>query len=1583
MFFVKTSGLNPYYQKAFDNWIDVLKRFLNGRPLSEAFADYNCGPGNEDIPRGIGLCDTEKIEIYTENGKEKELTLYKIFKNYPESSILWRSLHLILAQATKLQGKTPYFEKLQQVIVNHAQRTVNLTDLQEALFGKEKLEALKKSSPFVDDALFLLIRALGYTSTPLQSIIPNEVAHNAYSKFTKASELSDLLVKIHNDFDWLSKTKTQLDFFANYNENSTEQLCEFNPTDSTIPNRLEEIEGMVLHTLNNDPFFSLKRTLAFVRAVTNASYKCALANYRSAQIFSYLKSCDRTLIEYKNKLPSLSILELLQKETQNLKAWGDEKLSNNTHDDLFKPLPVTILNNSADNLNKDAAEKRWRQTSRRFKDLLEDYESKLAKLYDQQDRLSQEQKVQFFQRVIDETKAFLSSLPSVIFSKDFAASTIAEIDTTITILESQLANAKNIPQDKLQNSHRANLSQAIKEANELLLELKSRRTLIEEETLNNPDIPQTVAPDVIKISNDERLCSDGETEILFSLKNEDYTELLFDDSNEDDSTIKFYDYSVYHSLVDAAVDVKRQPIFSDYGDITVYPYFKPFKYQVDSVRTMLSRFEGRGIFADQVGLGKTPQALMTADVMFRCGTIRNAVIIASTSIIRQWRKEANTKFRRDDGSSIFELYPSEETRKDTFSFDELLKELEADKQTRRANALKVYFLSTDALKHPSTLEKIRKSIEAANFENDANAPFNPKTLYENNFCAISMSDECIEKENNIAKLYAIADKLLDEFDDAWHNDPIIDAYQLRHIYQDCYKILGKREKWDVTSKWEIKEHLQDALLGLQLKDGQYLVKSIENFNKKLEKIRTRICNIQNEVLSLQKLNLFNKERTIDLLIFDEVQTLLSNLSPDEASDRKKELFDAATNQQEFIARIQKKYCILISATPIRDDLSDIFNLLYMVDKNKLGDTKAEAEERFYKGHFGGHRSLSSMANDKDSKKKFQALNGLINSKFTRKRQYDDDVVESLRRQCATMEEIESANKFQRDDYGGKKFKKLVQALSLIFEEKYRNANHKEALFSYKDDLFKYHYPDDAVYNHDMSDELYYTYLEMIHECIEESIAIEIERRNLETRLDINFTRNICKEFLDSLEKLEIAEAEGKSLEERLDFKETCDLFCSYINRGLLDFYRNTPQYKTTFLADYIDWRRPIKHGIRINCQSEQEKFNIFSQILGVEEQRPTIEGFDKKSIDALQQGKVLFFEKNVKLRHDFYRAIRNATPPFGTQRKVYINLSDDAAVKHYTEEELLDLCYFGQKNPILRERSRLLHERLTRKQKNNQPLTFEEQRFLETWECDGRIKIAQEDADTLDTETRYKGLNTRWFSEFSVENGNWNAVYFMDKAQRAGTDLNAANILVIGQLDGSTEDLSGRQYQDPLDMEQLIGRISRTGQTEKCIVYTCLLNGRDKENGETQNNIDFNNIYYDILEDIEGFDLFGKCQTEVDFVVPVVMACLRRLFSPKFAYIPQDVQRSEFRQDSSEFKAVFKTKEARDYAKHSFDKIKKFPQMVAFAYENRDSLAVYHTTENGEREIINPIEAIKRHVRIYAKVLNHEQEQKTTGTSNE
>ena len=230
-------------------------------------------------------------------------------------------------------------------------------------------------------------------------------------------------------------------------------------------------------------------------------------------------------------------------------------------------------------------------------------------------------------------------------------------------------------------------------------------------------------------------------------------------------------------------------------------------------------------------------------------------------------------------------------------------------------------------------------------------------------------------------------------------------------------------------------------------------------------------------------------------------------------------------------------------------------------------------------------------------------------------------------------------------------------------------------------------------------------------------------------------------------------------------------------------------------------------------------------------------------------------------------------------------------------------------------------------------------------------------------------MNQEWFSELTTENGNWNAVYFMDKTQIAGMNLNAANILVISQLDSYENGLK-LQYLDPLDIEQLIGRISRTGQTEECIVYTCLCNGDKPLTDDDQM---FNETYYDILSDPNGFDLFGKSQTEIDFVLPVVMACARHMFSRAGSFVQGKIDEAAYNLSTADFKVIYESEEAQNKASKRLEGVETFPQMLKFAIEleKEGKIIVNRGVADARKRTISVSSAIKILIQIYSRLLSH------------
>ena len=993
--------------------------------------------------------------------------------------------------------------------------------------------------------------------------------------------------------------------------------------------------------------------------------------------------------------------------------------------------------------------------------------------------------------------------------------------------------------------------------------------------------------------------------VKVALMNEDYSEISFDD-DFNSHTFNVHDYSAYHKLVDFAVDVRRQPVFQDYGDISEYPYFKPFKYQVESVRTMLGKFEGRGVFGDQVGLGKTLEALMTADVMFRCATIKNCVIVTTKSTIHQWRNECNTKFRHEDGSPMFEVYP----KHDSYSFIDLIQELKKDKAAKNQNALKVYLVSTEQIKSNSTLEYIKESSEYFELKNSV---YNPSPEVPSD---VDVTDINISKVMSVKYLDILKKRLPKEL-----SRKIKESLAINEDYQKLtsfnvygfftYEFDEQKKKFYPTN---------DRITSMKNDNGYILQNEkdlLNKYTKCLAKIEERRATVIKMVSDMSKNDKLAEERLIDLLIFDEVQDLLIDFNK---KGNKEEIL------QEFIANIQKKYCILISATPIRNDLSDIFNLLYMVDKNRLGENKEMAEAKFYNAYCGGARSLSEMAESEEASKKFSKLNGLINSMFTRKRLYDKDVIESIRRHSATEAEISQANDHNRDDYGGQAFIKLVSAI--------RKAPEMATMSEADLDIFINKFISPLFPKRNLSNEILKDAFMNMAELVDESVRICTKRLEYQMRMKLDLF-NVYDKFIENYRIILKAESDNDLGDIYKKAVITCDLLCSYINRGLLAFYRSYHTYSTVFMTDYIDWRRPRKMGEAIDIEDEANKLDILTSLLTINDDKFSKYNISKDNLLFIETAKTLIYERKPDLRAKLYKNIKTNKNVFNKSRRVYMNLYV-ADEDNYTFNDFVHFGYFP-KGKCLNEMKEYMKEISTKPEKK---LTYEEKRLLESYTLNGSLKKA-EVGDT------FKELNYNWFTEFTSENENWNSLYFIDKTMVAGTDFNAANLLIIGQLDKQNG-----EYMDPLELEQLIGRISRMGQTETCLVLTCLTNG--------DSNIDhtFNKEYYNILTDEEGFDLYGVCQTEVDFVMPVIMAVSQKIFSKESSYRRSDNPNLE--NIKKDFVAVYHD----DYIEFN---AKRFPDIVRYAMDNNDKIDVYY-----KGTILKPLDAIKDMIRLYSRVLRND-----------
>ena len=76
--------------------------------------------------------------------------------------------------------------------------------------------------------------------------------------------------------------------------------------------------------------------------------------------------------------------------------------------------------------------------------------------------------------------------------------------------------------------------------------------------------------------------------------------------------------------------------------------FSPFDYQVRAAQIMLRRFRGRGMFCDEVGLGKTIEAGLVLKEYRLRNVAQRVLILTPAALVEQWSEELAVKFGLSD-----------------------------------------------------------------------------------------------------------------------------------------------------------------------------------------------------------------------------------------------------------------------------------------------------------------------------------------------------------------------------------------------------------------------------------------------------------------------------------------------------------------------------------------------------------------------------------------------------------------------------------------------------------------------------------------------------------------------------------------------------------------------------------------------------------------------------------------------------------------------------------------------------------------------------------------------------------------------
>ena len=74
---------------------------------------------------------------------------------------------------------------------------------------------------------------------------------------------------------------------------------------------------------------------------------------------------------------------------------------------------------------------------------------------------------------------------------------------------------------------------------------------------------------------------------------------------------------------------------------------RSFWYQEETARKVLRTYRGRALLADEVGLGKTIEALIILKEYIQRGMVKSALILTPAPLVSQWKEELKTKFGLD------------------------------------------------------------------------------------------------------------------------------------------------------------------------------------------------------------------------------------------------------------------------------------------------------------------------------------------------------------------------------------------------------------------------------------------------------------------------------------------------------------------------------------------------------------------------------------------------------------------------------------------------------------------------------------------------------------------------------------------------------------------------------------------------------------------------------------------------------------------------------------------------------------------------------------------------------------------------
>lgn len=836
-------------------------------------------------------------------------------------------------------------------------------------------------------------------------------------------------------------------------------------------------------------------------------------------------------------------------------------------------------------------------------------------------------------------------------------------------------------------------------------------------------------------------------------------------SNEAASDINTFQIELYTSkleeLLVAARQVKNQNFFGNIDVSTLakdYP-FVPFGYQIDNVNAMLNRFEGRGVFGDQVGLGKTVEALMTAHAMFKSGAIRNALLIVPEKTLNGWKDEINEKF-----PGIFKIHDctgdffSDELTllKDTFN------RMAINKSNKNRAENDVYIITDEMLKRNiSALYDICNSANLSRYNQ-------PISKYDQD-----RLDSLTRDLANIKRFSSAQDfvNILKEY-----------GYSRNRFDTLSYNALTKKTLETVIDLLETTKKKAGATNNLIiLQSQQKLLAQIDDCIKEFQRYSRRLEREYSNAMWYDLKNVLSStvnpvaNPTIDLMIIDEIHAFYESDEIVLMNPHQKLSGDSMT-VTDYIARFEKKFCILLSATPIRTSLEDVFNLVYLADSKRFGNSKEAARNYFYNTVCrippDTKHPLNEIFNGGDEAAKNNFF-GLINNFFTRKHIYD------------VAEQMTGATKGRLESY------------------KQMHTDHGKAV------------------------------LDLLDRDIESKLAIAFRQDAIEEKAACTYAEKLFNKWKQGADLPKIEHYNRIDKEQFLK---------NAVDAAIIDKLKKTGQMtiiekdQRHWAYSNVNWNRKGKCGIALYVADDDA---VFLSVTG---------SFPK----AYKRAAKVIVLKDYLL--EYFYSLPGSFPTVSAH--FLLTSFEDESFKQKSPNEkgnmikeifpsfIAGVCYDSTLC--------YLSKSIERGVRNSIGSAMAEKYCLN----------AKNDPDFPKHKVDYYP-NT---STVCVQ--NYNQIAIVNEKHQAGINYQHYHTFIFAQMD-----LNGERLLEPVDIEQWIGRIHRTGQVKDCRIVTVLTTAMTDSDRNPED--EFLKWYYEVLADPSGLDLYGNNTPDIAFLQPIIVDILR------------------------------------------------------------------------------------------------------------